>query len=194
MQMDEITKNARKKSIGKKKDKAVRVSEKKFKRFIYLSMGIIGISIMASVAHPTIDAIQKSQVVREYIDEVRSKVNEETHFIPKRGTHYYDVGDLISYIKEDPEQTPERFFAVMYGMGFEYSFNTDEFDAITSSVFRTEDGEAKYKTFEEFLLANNYVDKDGNASTVVFSDEMKEYIYAKEQYMKEKCELKGFNR
>lgn len=194
MQMDEMTKNARNKSIGKKKDKVVRVSEKKFKRFFYLSMAIIGLSVTASVVHPTIDSIQKGKVVREYIDEVRGKVNEETHFIPKSVDYYYDVGDLIDYIEEDPEQTPERLFAVMYGMGFNHSFNTDEFDKITASVFRNEDGTAKYKTFEEFLLDNNYVDKDGNASIKAYSDEMKEYIYAKEQYMKEKEDLKGFNR
>lgn len=194
MQMDEMTKNARNKSVGVKKDKAVRVSVKKFKRFVYLSAAVIGLSVTASIAHPTIDAIQKAQVVREYVDEVKGKVNEETHHIPKSLDYYYDVGDLIEYIKETPEETPERLFAVMYGMGFDVSFNSDEFDAIISSVFRNEDGTSIYKTFEEFLKENGYVDKDGMASTKVFTEKMKDYIYAKQQYISQMDEIKGFNR
>ena len=198
MQVDEIIKNARNKSIGNKKDKVVRLSEKKFKRFVYLSIAVMGMSITANIAQAAgakaVDSYKKSQVVREYVDEVREKVAEETHNIPKSVDYYYDVSDLIEYIKETPDETPERLFAVMYGMGLSASFNTDEFDTIISSVCRNEDGTSKYKTFEEFLKANDYVDKEGKASTKVFAEKIKDYIYAKEQYKSQVEEIKGIVR
>lgn len=195
--MDEITRNARRKSVNVNKDRVIRVSEKKMKKFLATSIAIISLLLTTNafqIGSDVVDYFQKRQTISRVLEDSHDKVVESTRLASNKVDFYYDVSSLIDYIQEDENEIPERLYGVLSSIGFNKSYTVDELNTIVSSVYKNEDGSETYTSFEDYLIKNDFVDKNGEASVDVYRDKMRDYIFAKEQYNEQLEEIKGNKR
>lgn len=194
MSLDEMITNAKNKSIGKQKDKVIRLSEKKVKRVVVLAITTIALlcaTNLGQAGFDFVDNIQRNMVISRALSESNGVVNSNTHRTSDFQNYYYDVDNIVDYIVEDQEEIPARLYGTLNAMGFDKGFASDERDAIISKVFQNEDGTKEYKSFEDFLVKNKFVDENGLPSIKAYREKMDEYIYAKKQFEEQSESIKG---
>ena len=193
MKLNEITENALNKSVNNQKEKVIRVKEKTLKNFIKASIVIIGLSSVGIVqaGNSLANHINKAQVVGNSISEARNFVHSSVHRTADNMNYYYNTDQIADYILKNPESKYEKIYAVFTTIGYNEASKNEQMDIIIKKVFENENGDAIYNSFNQFLIENGFVDKDGNPSKKDYEEKMKEYIFAKEELKEQEDNIKG---
>lgn len=194
MEMNEVTQNAYNKSVGKGKEKSVRVKVKKLRMYIAvmsISIGLAGTGII-QLGKNVVDQVNKKIVVSEAIESSRQFVHSEAHRVENNPSmYYYDISDIAKYISSNEDDLYQNLYGVFTTIGYNKQNRNEQMTEIVRRVFEDEQGQSLYDTFDEFLADNGFVDKEGNPSTKKYDDQMQDYIYAKEQFKTQEENIKG---
>lgn len=188
--------------VNYKKDRMV-IDKTKFKKFLITASLVIACasSALTGVVINTIDTIKDNQIVSEYIEPYYAIVSNNTHRTVDNQNYWYDVSDIADELLSDKEAFNEKFYAVYQRIGYNDSNKIKHLDQILSIV----DGRLSmnpepydkfvgYDSFNDFLIANSFVDKEGKPSREAYEKHMNEYIIAKAtmEKLSGKEEGKGF--
>lgn len=183
--MEEIRELAERNSVLQEKvrvlRKRTRKSEKSYKNAVAIIILLSTITAL-QLGYDIKDRRDNNKAVNAYFAEVDDKVKDEWHPTANYKSIYYDLGDLIEYIKEVPDEIPERLYGVTSHIGFNKSWTVDDLDSIVIGVYKNEDGTSVYESFDDFLIKNEFVDKDGKPSTKEYSDRIIDYMREKVEY------------
>lgn len=183
------------KSLDLNKNRIVSKMSYKTKRKVVIGaiVGFFSIStILLARGIGEIGTVFKDYKAYSHVLEVNKTIVDYETDVDENGKVHYDVDSLIDYIKDGQDDIPERLFGVLYNIGFDNTIDhLDEMNQITCGVYTDEQGKEEYASFEDFLIKNGHVDKDGKASVEAYKEKMKDYINEKDYSVEQ---AKGNNR
>lgn len=137
----------------------------------------IGIGLTSQI-HKAQDAM----VVREELKSYAQMVGEETHRTEKNDGYWYDTYDIAFRVLED-EDIHKALYGVYKDIGYNKQNKIEQTDDVITNMKKivtynqdTYGDKPVYDSFNDYLIKNNFVDKEGKPSTSVYEEKMNEYV------------------
>ena len=132
-----------------------------------LTLVIASSALTAFITH-SVDSIKDKITINEYLSQYSTILSDNTHRTQDNEHFYYDHYEIGKEISDDAETFDEELYAVYTNMSYRDS-NIDQIVRATG----------EYSSLDEYLVANKFVDENGNPSEEKYKAVMDTQILAK---------------
>lgn len=172
--------NAKKESIGSSDDK-VPYSKHKVDKTKYMKAFIMGgLSIaVATIALSSVIKLGKKIKEDMFLQNYSSIVSVNTHRTSNNEGYWYDIDAIANQLLQE-----EDISLALYGVYNKIGYNQGNKNLQMASLLNSmkffaeyNNQEVKtYSSFDDFLITNGFVDKEGNPSTRKYEEAMDNYV------------------
>lgn len=132
-------------------------------------------------------AAQDSREVRDALQSYAQLVGNETHRTNDLQGYWYDTLDIAKGVLKD-EDIHRALYGVYKDIGYNQANKVEQTDdvirnmkSLVSSNPEQYVDKPMYNSFNDYLIQNNFVDKEGLPSTKVYEEKMDQYILGQTQ-------------
>lgn len=142
---------------------------------------------------------QDRRTVTEELRTYAQLVGNETHRTNDLQGYWYDTFDIAKGVLKD-EDMHRALYGVYKDIGYNQANKVEQTDdvirnmkTIASSSSEQYGDKPVYDSFNDYLIKNNFVDKDGRPSTAVYEEKMDQYVLEQAK-MNEVMQETGFKK